>query len=34
MMQQFYLSYHGPVTYLCLRDEQHVWYGYAIKRLS
>ena len=21
MMTQFYVSYHGPVVYLCLRDE-------------
>ena len=35
MMTQFYVSYHGPVVYLCLRDENHPWYGgYAIKRLD
>ena len=33
-MTQFYVSYHGPVVYLCLRDENHPWYGYAIKRLK
>ena len=34
MMAQFYVSYHGPVVYLCLRDGNHPWYGYAIKRLD
>ena len=33
-MTQFYVSYHGPVIYLCLRDENHPWYGQAIKRLD
>ena len=34
MMTQFYVHYLGPVIYLCLRDENHPWYGYAIKRLD
>lgn len=34
MMDQFYTSTHGPVRYLCIRDENHPWYGYAIKRLD
>lgn len=34
MMDQFYVSRHGPVTYLCLRDADHPWYGVAVKRLD
>jgi len=35
MMSQFYISRHaGGVTYLCIRDENHPWYGYTIKRLA
>lgn len=34
MMHQFYISRHGPVVYLCLRDPVHVWYGTALKRLD
>ena len=34
MMQQFYVSRHAnSVTYLCLRDPVHVWYGTVVKRL-
>ena len=33
-MTQFYVHYLGPVIYLCLRDENHPWYGYGIKRLD
>jgi len=34
MMDQFYVSHHGPVIYLCQRDLDHPWYGYVIKRLD
>lgn len=35
MMDQFYTSRHaGGVVYLCLRDPDHPWYGYALKRLD
>lgn len=35
MMEQFYVSrFAGGVTYLCLRDDNNPWYGYAIKRLD
>ena len=34
MMTQFYVSYQGLGVYLCLRYENHPWYGYAIKRLD
>ena len=34
MMDQFYLSRHaGGVVYLCVRDEDHPWYGYVVRRL-
>ncbi len=34
-MDQFYLSRHaGGVTYLCLRDLEHVWYGEVVRRLA
>lgn len=35
MMDQFYTSHHaGGVTYLCIRDNNNPWYGYAIRRLD
>lgn len=35
MMDQFYVSRHaGGVTYLCLRDINHPWYGEVVKRLD
>ncbi len=35
MMYQFYVSRHaGGVTYLCLRDPNHPWYGTPVRRLA
>lgn len=34
MMDQFYVSRHGPVMYLALRDVNHPWYGTVVKRLA
>lgn len=33
MMDHFYTSRHGTVVYLCIRDADHPWYGYVVKRL-
>lgn len=35
MMDQFFVSRHvGNVTYLCLRDIDHPWYGEVVRRLA